>query len=143
VTTMAETWRRSGGWLLVLTRLLSVGCSSKPDLVRPVTPREAHELVSGGQAVLVDVREQSEVRNGIAEGARWFATTKVSEAAAWDGFVASLPRDKEILFYCGKGGRAAKAAQKLAEAGFRTGNVGGFKDWMDAGLPWQRPVQLQ
>ena len=53
--------------------------------------------------------------------------------------MADLPKDKEIIFYCARGGRARAAARKLGALGFSVASSGGYGDWLKAGLPTQRP----
>ena len=38
-----------------------------------------------------------------------------------------LPRDRNIVLYCGTGGRAGKAKEVLDAAGFKAFNGGGYK----------------
>lgn len=104
---------------------------------RAVDPREADGMVRNRLAVLVDVREADEVKKtGKAVGAAWFPTSKVeADGEEWKQFKATLPKDKTIVLYCAKGGRAGKIAKKLAAEGFDTGNMGGLEDWTKAGLP--------
>ena len=137
--TLATLARRLGRWVLLLSPWWAPGCRARPDLVRSISAREAYDLVRTNRAVLVDVREEDEVRNGMAEPARWFATTRADDSSAWREFVATLPRDKDVILYCAKGGRSRKLAQKLAESGFRAASSGGYREWTDAGLPTRRP----
>ena len=39
-----------------------------------------------------------------------------------------LPRDRNIVLYCGSGGRAGKAKQVLDAKGFKAFNGGAYKD---------------
>ena len=136
---LRRVWSRMTRWIVALSSLGTASCSSKAADVRSISAREAYDLVRTDRAVLVDVREEGEVRNGMAEPARWFATTRAEDAAAWNEFVAGLPRDKEIVLYCARGGRSQKVARKLVMAGFRASSSGGYGDWTDAGLPTRRP----
>jgi rhodanese-related sulfurtransferase len=122
--------------LLAIAAILA-GCfgSSKKE-VRSIDPQEVMGQLKNGFAVLVDVREEDEIKGGMAAQAEWMPMSKIRASdPAWEQFVAKLPKDKEIVFYCGAGGRAGDAAQRLAEKGYRTANMGGFKDWKAAGLP--------
>jgi rhodanese-related sulfurtransferase len=120
-------------WLLPL-----VACTKSPVTQVPaVAPREAAGLLANDFAVLVDVREEDEVKaTGLAEKARWIPMSKIeADAPEWKELLASTPKDKQVLFYCAVGGRAGKAAARMAQAGHQVGNVGGFEDWKSAGLP--------
>ena len=92
---------------LFLTTSLAVAAD-----VAKVTPADAAKRVADGKAVLVDVRE----------------------AAEWKDFLAKNG-DKEIIVYCRSGRRSETVAGALAAKGLKVSNVGGFKDWTDAGLP--------
>lgn len=98
---------------------------------------EAHKLVQAGKAILIDVREEHEVReSGVAEGAQWMPMSKMDgDEPEWATFKASLPKDKTIFLYCAVGGRSGRVAEFLAQDGYATENLGGFKDLKAAGLP--------
>jgi rhodanese-related sulfurtransferase len=47
---------------------------------------------------------------------------------------AAFDRAKTIILYCASGGRAALAGKTLKDMGYRdVRNLGGFKDWVEAG----------
>ena len=102
-----------------------------------MTPQEAHNLVKEDKAVLVDVREEEELRDsGLADGALWMPCSKMDEdEPEWKAFKSKLPKDKPVILYCRSGNRSGRVAEFLREEGFETWNLGGFKDWKDAGLP--------
>jgi rhodanese-related sulfurtransferase len=111
--------------------------------VEKIAPAAAAQRVKDGSAVLVDVRERDELDGGMAEGARWYPTSSIEDDP--DGylkFVSSLPADQTIVFYCAAGGRAGSAAEiARKELGRKTANLGGFKDWKNAGLPVKTPAK--
>lgn len=118
------------------------GCFSKNENtpVASVTPMEAYGALKNGFAVLVDVREKDEIAQGMAAPARWIATSEIdARGPAWNDFVKSLPKDKQIVFYCRSGNRSGRAASALSAQGFRTANMGGFAGWSAAGLPTKKP----
>ena len=101
-----------------------------------ISPPDAAKAIENGEAVLIDVRERGELGPGIAEPARWFATSLIQQGGeALDAFCASLPKDKLVILYCAAGVRSGRAATKLSGLGFETANVGGYKDWVSAALP--------
>ena len=83
--------------------------------------------------VLIDVREQDEVDQGVIVGAthipRGFLELRVETTES--------DRDREIVLYCAGGNRSALAAQSLEAMGYT--NVismrEGYTGWRDAGLP--------
>jgi rhodanese-related sulfurtransferase len=98
--------------------------------------------VKAGKAVLVDVRERNELDAGMAQGAHWYPTSSIkSDPDAYRRFLASLPADQTIVFYCASGVRSGKAAELASEQGRNAANLGGFKDWKGAGLPVATPAK--
>ncbi len=105
--------------------------------IQEITPREAHARCSQG-AVLIDVREDHERENGMAEGARGIAR---AELELDPGF--HVPdRDSELILICQSGGRSMLAAQLLQQLGYpRIASVrGGTGRWILDGFPVSHPV---
>lgn len=93
-----------------------------------VSVDEAHRRVTGGWAVLVDVRETDEFDAGHAAG----AVSKPLSALVPEG----LPMGVDVFMICRSGGRSAKAVQKAHQGGVTAYNVtGGTAAWFQAGLP--------
>lgn len=107
-----------------------------------VAPSQAHEMAARGEAVILDVRELNEVQaSGKAQGAihipRGSLEWRADEAAP--SHDKNLSRDKTVIVYCAAGSRAALAGKTLKDMGYKTVlNLGGFKDWAEAGLPVER-----
>jgi rhodanese-related sulfurtransferase len=52
----------------------------------------------------------------------------------------NFSRDKSVIVYCASGGRSALAGKTLKELGYdKVFNVGGFKDWVEAGGAVEKP----
>ena len=104
-----------------------------------VDPATAQELIAKGNVLLLDVREPAEVAaSGLAEGAinvpRGLLEFRADPQSPMHDPV--FDRDKTILLYCAAGGRAALAGKVLKDMGYMdVHNLGGFKDWADAGGP--------
>lgn len=122
--------------VFVLFSSIFLGCSKKGEY-REVAPMEIQGMLLNGFAVLVDVREKDEMHSGIAKDARWMPMSKIKKQHPdWIAFKQELKdKDKMLVFYCAAGGRAGKVAKDLSKEGYSTGNMGGFKDWVDAKLP--------
>jgi rhodanese-related sulfurtransferase len=105
--------------------------------VPAISPSEAAELVKSKDALLVDVRDGTEVAaSGKAKGA--LAVSRgLLEFRADPESPARSPEfrtDRPIVLYCGSGGRAALAGKTLKDLGYSdVRNLGGFKDWVQAG----------
>lgn len=102
-------------------------------------PQEVKEIVEGGEATLVDVRESSEW-----EGSHIPNAVHLPRAFLETQAESKLP-DKEapVILYCGGGTRSALAAQTLKQLGYS--NVrhmsGGISSWRQAGLELVQPRQ--
>ena len=85
-------------------------------------------------ALIVDVREPEEWREGHVAGARHIPLGSLTAR------LAELPRDQEILTMCRSGNRSGRAQSLLQGQGFSAvRNVtGGIIAWERAGLPVQR-----
>ena len=101
-----------------------------------VSPKEAAALVAEGKAVLVDCREPNEWKEtGVAAPAVLLAKSDFdADQKQWKEFLAKNS-GKQVLVYCRSGRRSGIVANALAEKGVKAANVGGLKDWTDAGLP--------
>jgi rhodanese-related sulfurtransferase len=85
-------------------------------------------------AVLLDVREPSEVQDLRTNGALHLPFSTISAA------IERVPRDRPVLVICAAGSRsAAVAAHLLANGWIDVANVaGGMTAWERAGLPVRR-----
>ena len=108
--------------------------------VENVSPKDAADQVASGGAVLLDVREAEEWQHGHIDGSvpaprglvEFFADpTSPRHKKALD------PTGQRVIVVCASGARAALAALTLKNMGYAHVAVldGGFKAWMEAGLP--------
>ena len=106
--------------------------------VPKVAPPEASKLMEGGNVLLVDVRDTSEVeKSGKIKGAvnvsRGMLEFRADPESQYHN--PAFQKDKTVLVYCASGGRSALAGKTLKEMGYASvHNVGGFKELVDAGL---------
>ena len=104
-----------------------------------MTPAEAAGLVEKSGALIVDVRDGTEVAaSGKVKGA--VAVPRGSLKSRADPEFAdhnpAFRKDHPVILYCAGGGRAALAGKTLRDLGFSdVRNLGGFKDWVAAGGP--------
>jgi rhodanese-related sulfurtransferase len=106
-------------------------------VVPKITPEEAKGLLGKPDVVFLDVREPNEVAtSGKVPGALTIPRGLVEfradpESALHD---AAFDRAKTIVVYCASGGRSALAGKTLKDMGYGdVRNLGGFKDWVEAG----------
>jgi adenylyltransferase/sulfurtransferase len=102
--------------------------------IKQIDIDEARRMIEKPGAVLVDVRESDEWRDGhIAQAVgipRGFLELRI-EARVPD-------RKTPIIVQCASGTRSLLAARTLAELGYENvySMIGGFNAWKDRGLPW-------
>ena len=105
--------------------------------VPKITPAQAKEMIAKGNTLVVDVRDGTEV----AASGKVAGAVHVSRGLLEFRADPELPshdknfaKDKDVILYCGSGGRAALAGKLLKDLGYeRVYNLGGFKDWADSG----------
>ena len=97
--------------------------------------------------LLIDIRELAEFGKGHIPGALLaprglleFEIHALVERTATDPTVA--PEDRDIVLYCGTGGRSALAAETLDSMGYRKvkSMAGGIVAWAAARLPVDLPA---
>jgi rhodanese-related sulfurtransferase len=102
-----------------------------------ITPAQAREMIAQGNALVVDVRDGTEVeKSGKIAGAVHVPRGLLEFRADPDSpsHDKNFAKDKNVIVYCGSGGRAALSGKLLKDMGYeRVYNLGGFKDWADAG----------
>jgi rhodanese-related sulfurtransferase len=118
------------------------------DAANAVVPRidaaEAQAMMVSDGALLLDIRDAPELeRMGRAEGShhipRGMLEFRADPASPY--YDPELRADRPVILHCASGGRAALAGKLLKDMGYdRVFNLGGFKDWKEAGAPVQEPV---
>jgi rhodanese-related sulfurtransferase len=101
-----------------------------------IGPNDAVRLMNQGEPLILDVREDSEVRQGKIEGAKHIPlgvlAKRIDEVAG--------NKDKPVIVYCRSGNRSAAACGILKRSGFE--NVhnlkGGVMAWSQANLPLKK-----
>lgn len=103
-----------------------------------ISVADLRSMMSGSEALIVDVRDASELAVGgkvkgainISRGMLEFRADPESPT-----HTLALQRGKTIVLYCGSGGRAALAGKVLQELGYKSVfNAGGFKELAEAGV---------
>jgi phage shock protein E len=88
-------------------------------------PEEVTKLLKQG-ALLVDVRSRIEAKVGTVPGATSIPLGTLRR------HLDELPRDRNIVTFCGTGARAGKAKEVLDAEGFQAFNGGAYKDVLKA-----------
>jgi rhodanese-related sulfurtransferase len=113
--------------------------SNANETVVRVLAEQARELLAGGDALLVDVRDPPELLaagklKGALNVSRGMLEFRAdAEAKSHD---PEFRKDRPTILYCASGGRSALAGKTLQEMGFaQVYNLGGFKEAVEAGFP--------
>ena len=108
------------------------------EAVPRITPDEARRLMADADALVVDVRDGTEVaKTGKIKGAvnvsRGMIEFRADAETPYHD--AAFRKDRPVILYCASGGRSALAGKALKEMGYeRVHNLGGFKEATEAGL---------
>jgi len=106
-------------------------------VVPRIAAAQAQELIAEGGALVVDVREASEVQQSGKVSGAVHVPRGLLEFVADPQSPSHDPRfetGKPVIVYCAGGGRAALAGQALKEMGYgEVYNLGGFADWANSG----------
>lgn len=93
------------------------------------------ERISEKKAVLVDVREEAEWKQGHIEGAKLLPLSTLEDAPDAAGLKRKLPADKIIYLHCAAGVRSLKAAEILQQQGFEVRALKpGYKELLKSGF---------
>src|SRR5437868_793717 len=116
--------------------------SSYTELMSSTSPariaiQDLEEKLSGeSKPLVIDVRKQAEIdESGAIPGAVHLPVDEIAKRSS------ELPKDREIVFYCGGGGRASRAAQAAWDAGYRKVSFCGIRDWKKRGLPTSKTAE--
>jgi len=105
--------------------------------VPKITPDQAKELMAKGNALVLDVRDASEVsQSGKIANAVNVSRGMLEFRADPDSpyHDKNFAKDKDVIVYCASGGRSALSGKVLKELGYaRVYNLGAFKDWAASG----------
>lgn len=101
--------------------------------VREVTVDETRKKLEGGNARVIDVREDNEWAAGHIAGAEHMGRGVIER-----DIIERIPeKNAELILYCGGGFRSALSADNLQKMGYTHvySMAGGWRAWKEAGAP--------
>jgi rhodanese-related sulfurtransferase len=100
--------------------------------ITEISPAEAKERLEHG-AIAIDVREESDFREGHIAGAKHLSRGIVELEI--EDEIPDL--EQPIICYCGGGGRSALVTESLQKMGYKNVRsvAGGLRGWKAEGLP--------
>ncbi|MBU2939687.1 rhodanese-like domain-containing protein [Lacinutrix sp. C3R15] len=119
--------------LITVLALTSFSCKEKDTTnIKVITTQEMQSLLKMDQVQLVDVRTPKEFKSGYIANAQNIDFL----SPTFDQDILKLDKEKPVLLYCHSGGRSAKCAKKLEDAGFTKiyDLQGGISRWKHQGL---------
>lgn len=128
-------------WLILLTALsgfmlVGGGLMGRLSGIKQVGPQEAVMLFNHQDALVLDVREQSEFKDGHITKAKHVPLGQLKNQ------LTSLEKykDKPVVVVCRTGSRSGHACGILRKAGFSNVSnlAGGIMAWEQAGLPKEK-----
>jgi len=120
--------------VLFVVALSSWNCKNEvASEIKVVSTEEMQTILKMDEVQLVDVRTPEEFSEGYIKNAQNIDFH--SPTFAQD--ILKLDKEKPVMLYCHSGGRSAKCAQKLKDAGFKKiyDLEGGISTWKHEGLP--------
>jgi rhodanese-related sulfurtransferase len=93
--------------------------------IKTITTDELNKKLQNGEdLLLVDVREDEEVAEGMIPGARHIKMGDIPES------LDKFDKDKEYIFICRSGNRSGNVAHYMQEQGYKVVNMeGGMMNW--------------
>ncbi len=116
-----ETWFG----IIVMNELNVERKLRRMDSIKTISTDELEQKLKNGEdLLLVDVREDEEVEEGMIPGAKHIKMGEIPES------LDQFDKDKEYIFICRSGNRSGNVAHYLQEQGYKVVNMeGGMMNW--------------
>lgn len=104
--------------------------------IKDVDLAEALQLINHKNALVLDVREESEYKSGHILNAKWIPLGKLSDRTG----ELERYREQDIVVVCRSGNRSASACAVLVKKGFAqaVNMSGGVMAWQKSNLPLEK-----
>ncbi len=97
------------------------------------------KAVSGGKAILVDVREESEWKDGHLKDARHVPLSELKAGIPAEKLKKTLPPDSILYLHCASGKRCLAAADLLKKHGYEVRPLkDGYESLLKNGFPQKK-----
>jgi rhodanese-related sulfurtransferase len=101
-----------------------------------ITAADAYKMQTEKKAIIVDVRELNEQKEGRVKDALSLPMSLMdNNQSEFDKTVLTYSKDKNIIVYCRSGRRSGLVGAELEKRGFKIFNLGGFDTWKSSNLP--------
>jgi len=121
-------------WVAIFSALIVVGVKASLSAVKKITHQQATLLMNRENAVVIDVRGESEFKQGHILDSKNVALSKFknNELASIENY-----KDSPIIIVCNTGMTSSQACQMLQKQGFLNLHIlqGGITEWRGANLP--------
>jgi rhodanese-related sulfurtransferase len=116
----------------IITMLIGTEIQSRISGIRELGPSEAIRMINHDNAVMVDLREDKDYREGHIVNALHLPADPANHPGKFDHY-----RDKPIIVYCQRGQRSGAYCGKLRKLGFESvyNLKGGLLAWQKEALP--------
>lgn len=122
--------------VLVLFSLLTVAGYASDNTLKEITPAEAYQLQKDKKAVIVDVREEDETRQGRVKDSILLPMSLMSkDPKAFAEKVSELKKQPAVILYCRSGRRSGIVGEELRKSGLNVLNMKTFDSWKERKLP--------
>lgn len=124
---------------IILFMMFSGGLGGRIRGFKEVSPAESVQILNHDDALMLDVREDSEYKEGHILDSMHIPLGKLPDRLD----ELEKYRQKPIIVSCRSGHRSANACAKLRKNGFENlfNLKGGVMAWQNAGLPLQKPTK--
>ncbi|MFO7592982.1 MAG: rhodanese-like domain-containing protein [Pseudomonadota bacterium] len=124
---------------IILFMMFSGGLGSRMRGFKEIGPTESVQILNHEDALMLDVREDSEYKEGHILDSTHIPLGKLNERLK----ELEKYRQKPIIVSCRSGHRSANACAKLRKNGFENlyNLKGGVMAWQNAGLPLQKQTK--
>jgi len=121
------------GLIAVLFFIIKMETARFTRKFKMVNTNQAVKLMNQDETIIVDVREDKEIKDGIIQGAQHITLAQLNDRIGHLGTNKQVP----ILVYCRTGTRSSSACNTITKAGFENVSTltGGILAWEAANLP--------